>query len=170
VTEEQSSRKRRTRQHIIADQSVNCIQKFIIDAGFTSQEMNRDYGYDLTVNTFDKDGLIEAGNFYIQLKASETLKEHRDGVSYVFDLDTRDYRLWQDELMPVFLILYEAVSRRAYWLYFQRELATGSLPAPRKTAKTVRIRIPKANRVNTRFIRYARNRKADMVQQGISHA
>ena len=51
-------------------------------------------------------------------KATETLK--KSGTAYVFDLDIRDYHLWQIEPMPVFLVLFDAARRRAYWLYVQR--------------------------------------------------
>ncbi len=40
-------KKQRTRQHVIADQSVNYVERFIIDEGHTAQRLERDYGYDL---------------------------------------------------------------------------------------------------------------------------
>ena len=84
-------KKKRTREHVIADSSLNHVQYFIINAGFTSEATTKDYGYDITVNTFDAKGLIEPGAILIQLKASEILVRHADGANYVFDLDTRDY-------------------------------------------------------------------------------
>lgn len=86
------ARKRRTREHVIADLSLVHIQYFIVKSGFTSEATTRDYGYYLTVNTFDRDGLIEPGSILIQLKASETLEIHTDGDSYIFDLDLKDYK------------------------------------------------------------------------------
>ena len=74
VSKKQDWRKKRTREHIIADQSLAHVQQFVANAGFTSEAVGKDYGYDLTVNTFDRDGFIEAGSILIQLKASETLK------------------------------------------------------------------------------------------------
>ncbi len=83
-------RKRRTRAHVIADQSVNYggaeqqlrrtalqsrrdgsgepsyswkllfgasyVERFIIDAGHTAQRVEKDYGYDLLLFTYDEDG------------------------------------------------------------------------------------------------------------------
>ncbi len=106
-------RKRRTRGHVIADLSLVHVQYFIVNAGFTSEAVINDYGYDLAVNTFDQDGLIEGGAILIQLKAAESLAIQTDGVHFAFDMDIRDYNLWVDEPNPVFLILYEASSRRA---------------------------------------------------------
>ena len=52
-------RKRRTRQHVIASQSVNFVERFIVDAGHTAQRVEADYGYDLYVTTFDDEGYAE---------------------------------------------------------------------------------------------------------------
>jgi len=48
-----SPRKQRTRQHVIADQSVNHVERLIIDAGHTAQRLTADYGYDLVLFTYD---------------------------------------------------------------------------------------------------------------------
>jgi hypothetical protein len=66
-------RKRRTRQHIIADQSVNHVERFIIDEGHTATRMPNDYGYDLLMMTFDEKGHAEPGLVFLQLKASDSL-------------------------------------------------------------------------------------------------
>ena len=84
-------RKRRTRAHVIADQSVNHTERFIIDEGHTATRVDKDYGYDLLLFTFDEQGYIEAGIVPFQLKAAEWLQAV--GNDYVFDLDIRDYNL-----------------------------------------------------------------------------
>jgi hypothetical protein len=50
-------RKRRTREHVLADQSANHVERFIIDEGHTAQRLGSDYGYDLVLFTFDEDGM-----------------------------------------------------------------------------------------------------------------
>ncbi len=57
-------RKRRTRQHVIADQSVNHLERFIIDAGHVAQRWGSDYGYDLSLVTFDEQGYAEPDEVY----------------------------------------------------------------------------------------------------------
>jgi Domain of unknown function (DUF4365) len=157
--------KKRTRDHVIADLSLAHVQYFVANAGFTSEVKTKDYGYDLTVNTFDCAGLIEPLAILIQLKAPENLNLHTDGASYWFDLDIRDYNLWVREWNPVFLILYEASSMRAYWLYFQQYLKSGIVRKPKKNAKTVRVKIPTANRVKTSFFRHARHLKEQVMSK-----
>src|SRR5215471_15241534 len=116
-------RKQRTRQHVIADQSVNHVERFIIDEGHTAQRIEKDYGYDLLLFTYDEQGYAEPGLVWLQLKAAETLQAV--GTHYAFDLDIRDYNLWLVEEMPVILILFDASRRRAYWSdvqsYFHKE-------------------------------------------------
>jgi hypothetical protein len=52
-------RKRLTRENVIADQSMNFVERFIYAAGFTAQRLASDYGYDLMMTTFDDIGYIE---------------------------------------------------------------------------------------------------------------
>ncbi|QEH35389.1 hypothetical protein OJF2_39410 [Aquisphaera giovannonii] len=158
-TKMQAARKRRTREHVIEALSVAHLQYFVANAGFTMASSKEDYGYDLVVTTFDRDGYMDPMAVYVQLKASERLTPLADGVSYCFDLDVRDDNQWADEINPVFLILYEASSIRAYWLYFQEYLRQAGGPKPKKGARTIRVRVPKGNRVKTSFFRHARHLK-----------
>ena len=139
-------RKRRTRQHVIAHQSVNHVERLIIDEGHTAQHFERDYGYDLLMSTYDEEGYLEPGSTYLQLKAAETLK--RVGPGCVFDVDIRDYNLWMLEMAPVILILFEASRRRAYWLHVQHFFGEDVRRRPRKGAKAVRVRVPVRQVVN----------------------
>ena len=107
-------RKQRTRQHVIAAQSVNHVERFIIDEGHTTERMVGDYGYDLTMRTYGEEGYAEEGSVYLQLKAAETLTG--SGHEFVFDIDRRDYALWTAELMPVILVLFDASLRRVLGL------------------------------------------------------
>ena len=52
-------RKRRTREHIIADLSMNYVERFVLESGHTMEELTNDYGSDLLMTTFDEDGYIE---------------------------------------------------------------------------------------------------------------
>ncbi len=165
-----TARKKRTRQHVIAAQSVNYVERFIIDEGHVAQRVEEDYGYDLSLFTFDEEGHAEPGLVYLQLKASEKLA--LADTDYVFDLDVRDYRLWLSEPMPVFLILFDASRRRAYWLDVQHYFQEGSPRQPKKGAKTVRVRVPRRQAVNRRAVARMRARKQealDRAERGVDH-
>jgi hypothetical protein len=152
-------RKQRTRQHVIADQSVNHVERFIIDEGHVAHRVEKDYGYDLLLFTFDEEGYAEPGLVRLQLKAAETLKAV--GAIYAFDLDIRDYNLWMVEELPVFLVLFDASRRRAWWLDVQRYFHENANRRPKKGAKKVRVRIPRRQIMNRRAIATMRDLKND---------
>jgi hypothetical protein len=156
-------RKRRTRQHVIADLSVHYVEGFILEAGHTAQRLGSDYGYDLLVSTFDEQGYVEPGTIYFQFKATERLDA--SGADYLYDLDIRDYNLWIKEKMPVILVLFDASSRRAYWLAVQQYFREDIARRPRKGAKTVRIRVAKRQTVNDRAIAKMRELKWQAIHQ-----
>jgi hypothetical protein len=155
-------RKQRTRQHIIADQSVNYVERFILDEGHTAQRVEKDYGYDLILYTYNDQGYVEPGLAYIQIKASETLA--RSGSDYVFDLDVRDYNLWMLERVPVFLVLFDASCRKAYWLFVQRYFLDDPARRPNKGTKTVRVRVPTRQSVGRRAVRQMRQIKRGVAE------
>ena len=128
-------RKRRTRQHVIADLSVHHVERFILDEGHIAQRLSTDYSYDLIMRTFDDEGYAEPGVVYFQLKASESLQAF--GSAFLFDVDIRDYNLWIQEEMLVVLILFDASRRRAYWLAVQRYFKEDAARQPQKGAKTI---------------------------------
>jgi Domain of unknown function (DUF4365) len=154
--------KKRERTHVIASQSTTHVKSFIDAVGFTAEEVRNDYGYDLLMSTFDEDGEVEAGMVYLQLKATDRIKVVGNAVS--FSMDIRDYNLWTKEPLPVFLIVYDAKKKRAYWLYVQSYFGDGSRK-PKPSADSITVRIPLTKIVDEDFIRYARERKIDVLRQ-----
>ncbi|HEY7428061.1 MAG TPA: DUF4365 domain-containing protein [Gemmataceae bacterium] len=156
-------RKQRTRQHVIADQSVNHVERIIIDAGHTAQRLTPDYGYDLVLFTYDEPGYLEPGSIYVQIKAGESLEAV--GADYVFDLDIRDYNLWMLEEMPVILILFAASRRRAYWLWVQNHFSKDAVRQPKKGAKSVRVHVPQRQPVTRSAVAKWRDFKRQALQR-----
>jgi len=113
-------RKHRTREHIIADLSVNHLEYFVLKSGFTLEKFNADYGYDAELYTYEKMGEFENGLVYIQLKATDNIeiKQLRSG-KLSFSIEKQHLEIWLHELMPVILVLFDAQKERAYWLYLQ---------------------------------------------------
>lgn len=164
-------RKQRTREHVIADQSLNYLERFVLDEGHAIQRTERDYGYDLVLYTFDENGYVEPSMAFLQLKASDS--PLTKGAACGYDLDVRDYNLWKDERMPVFLVLFDAKKRQAYWLYVQRYFAEDASRRPRKGAKTIRVYIPWNRRINRRAITMMTRIKRDVLRHyplGAHHA
>lgn len=156
-------RKQRTREHVLADLSINHAERFILEEGHTAERQHKDYGYDLLMRTFDVQGYSEPGWVFFQFKAAEALAE--SGGDCTFDLDIRDYNLWMFEPMPVILVLYDASQRRAFWLYVQNYFRDASSRQPKKGAKTVRVRVPKRQRLNRRAVARLRAYKQKTLKQ-----
>jgi hypothetical protein len=156
-------RKRRTRQHVIADQSVHYVEGFILDEGHTAERYFYDYGYDLVMTTYDERGYVEPNVLYFQVKASESLQVV--GGDYVCDIEVRDYNLWMAERMPVILVLYAASMRRAFWLDLKRFFLENQIWRPRKGAKWVRVYLPAGQEINQEAIAGFRRLKAEVANE-----
>jgi len=85
----------------------------------------------------------------------------RSGAHFVFDLDIRDYNLWLAEADPVFLVLFDATRRRAYWLYVQRYFENDGSRQPRKGVKTVRVEVPGPQAISNRGVARMRQWKEE---------
>lgn len=55
------AKKKRVRQHIIADLSANHVERYILRCGFSVERVQHDYGIDLVLFTYNSDGEIEPG-------------------------------------------------------------------------------------------------------------
>src|SRR5205807_17909 len=112
-------RKRRTRQHVIADLSVNHVERLVLRCGWTVERIRHDYGLDLVMRTYSSDGQIRSDSVWFQLKATERMPKLRDSRTFPVRVEWRDLLLWLNEPMPVILAIYNAVEDQAYWLYVQ---------------------------------------------------
>jgi hypothetical protein len=152
--------KQRTRKHIIASQNLNHVERFIYDKGHSAERVESDYGYDLILSTYGADGYVESGFILLQLKATDSIKKIENNSFVSFTISVKDYRLWMAEGYPVFLIVYDAVARKAYWLYFQKYFKDDKAREPKAKATTVTVRIPIANEMSDATVDYMRGRKA----------
>jgi hypothetical protein len=146
-------RKRRTREHVIADLSVNHVERHALLCGFVVERSARDYGIDLEVYTFTDKGDAEEGVILLQLKASDRLRVKTQQPTFAFRVERRDLALWLAQPMPVILVVYDAPMDVAYWVYvqsyFRRQKGFNLFAA----GKTVTVHVPLANVINTAAVR-----------------
>jgi hypothetical protein len=116
-------RKRRTRQHVIADLSINYVERFVLTCGYSAERIRADYGTDLIISTYNAEGEIENGLIYVQVKATDTPIVPNTDQRIPIVLQTKDLDLWLREAMPYILIFYDAQAERAYWFYLQASLS-----------------------------------------------
>src|SRR5438874_10088086 len=107
-------RKRRTRQHVVADLSVNHVEKRILQCGWTAQRFSPDYGLDLLMTTFNRHGEIENGDVRLQIKSTDAIKVLPSRRSIAVRVEWRDMVYWLNEPLPVILVICDAKSDRAW--------------------------------------------------------
>ena len=142
---------------------MNYVERVILDEGHSVASPASDYGYDLVMRTHDPDGYAERGVVYFQLKSSDNFVASR-GI-YSFDMDIRDYNLWRAERLPVVLILFDALTRKAFWLHVQQYFRDNPTRRPRPGAKTIRVFVDPRRPVNRRAIRKMRIAKEDILSR-----
>lgn len=159
-------RKRRTRQHVIADLSVNHVERLILRCGWAAQRMSPDYGIDLYMETYGENGEVENDGVWFQLKATENIKLTKRRMIPV-RLEWRDLLYWLNEWRPGILVIYDASQDRAWWLHLQRALRAIRLKIGEPPAETVTFHIPLANILDEAAIReFAKLRDAAVVAKG----
>lgn len=164
------SKKRRTRAHVIADLSVNHVERHVLLCGYTVERFWHDYGYDLLLTTYDANGEVENGDVRLQIKATDFLRYRQNGQSFSFRVETADLRLWLREKSPVILVVYDALREDSYWLYVQayfEHLASFDLL---RVGRTVTVSVPTTNKLNANAVRrFALFRDAIGDQLEITH-
>jgi len=141
-------RKRRTREHVIADLSVNHVERFVLRRGWTVQRTTHDYGLDLMMETYDSAGQPQNGRILFQLKATDKPRTRDDGRTIAVRLDWRDIQAWRGELMPVILVVYDAKADQAYWLHVQDYFANRRPVMRTPSGATTTVYVPKNQTVD----------------------
>jgi Domain of unknown function (DUF4365) len=145
---------------------------FVAKSGHSLEGIAQDYGYDGSIFTFDVQGQIESSYMFVQLKATDRLVRSKDRKFVKFVLEKKDLNLWQNEIVPVYLVVFDAKAEKAYWVYLQRYLEQKKLTASKITTRTKTIWLNTKQLVNQQAIERWRQHKATVVAQigRISHA
>ncbi|MBO0949767.1 DUF4365 domain-containing protein [Fibrella forsythiae] len=141
------NRKTRTREHIIADISENHFERFALLKGFSTESTASDYGYDIIMSTYDKNGEIENGFILVQLKATDSINLINNQTAISFPVDKRDLTLWLKEFYPVILVVYDAQNKKGYWLYVQAYFNSIKNFTLLNIGKTYNVNIPVSNKI-----------------------
>lgn len=153
-------RKKRTREHVIADMSFHHLGMFVVRCGFTFEAIRADYGYDGSIATFNKDGEIENDYLFVQLKATDNIRTSEGGRHAKFSITKRDVALWQNEIFPAYLVVYDATGDRAYWVYLQEYFRKNGIRARKMKRNSITVKL--AGRVTESAIRSWRDDKIAM--------
>jgi hypothetical protein len=158
-------KKKRPREHIIADLSVNHVERWVFLCGYSVERIEHDYGFDLIIFTYNVNSEIENGQIYLQLKATDSLKTLADQETIAFILARSDLELWLFEPMPCILIVYDAQLDIAYWLYLQAYFE--NLPGFdfSNIGESVTVHLPKTNILNQEAVKKFAQYRNDILKQ-----
>lgn len=147
-------RKRRTRQHVIADLGVNHLERFVLLCGHTRVPTHTsDYGIDLILWPHRANGEAVHGEVKFQVKATDGLGVLADGGTISFTVETRDLNFWLGERAPVILVVNDAQKDRGYWLDVKAYAREYGWTVDGFATQMVTLRITMANRVSVRGVR-----------------
>lgn len=116
-------RKLRTREHVLADLSANFVEKQALLCGYAVERVRFDYGIDLLVQTFNRNGEVESGRILFQLKATDRVRFLTRSKAIACRIEKADLTHWLEEPSPVVLVLYDAKTDCGYWCFVQQYFA-----------------------------------------------
>ena len=155
-------RKRRTREHVIADLSVNHVERFALRCGYAVERVRQDYGLDLMVFTYTAHGEVENDFIWMQLKATDHLLWNKSHNAVIVRVERAHLLFWLRQSLPVILIVYDGRGEAAYWIHIQSMLEGGQVFRLRRTGATVTLHVPGVNIVNESAMRHFAHLKADL--------
>ncbi len=167
----ETRKKQRTHGHVIADLSINYIEYYALKCGFSVESFKSDYGYDLQIYTYDKNGGPENGSIYVQIKATACPENYKRRWGYSYSFSKKHIDMWLDEPMPVIIVFYDALKELAYWVYVQEYLNKKDMDF--KSQKTCTIHFDKTNFVDESAVKKWRKYKENIlseIKEVICHA
>lgn len=130
----------------------------IASCGYTAEPVRQDYGYDVSLFTFDAIGQYENGNMFVQLKATDRIKRNSKTGDISFSIAKKDIVTWENESFPVYLVVFDASSEKAYALYLQQYLQKNNLSSATMARNSLVVRLPPSP-IDTATIRQWRDDK-----------
>jgi hypothetical protein len=159
---------------VLADLSINHVERHILLRGFALNRMDTDYGIDLLMLTYNDHGEVENGHVLFQVKATDSLHVLQEGTTIACRVEVADLKAWQEEWMPVILVVYDGQKNKAYWLYVQQYVEEKNVSGEDLLADQdrVTVRIPSKHRLDRKAVerfRQFRNQHVEFMKGGIRH-
>ncbi|KAF0844154.1 uncharacterized protein DUF4365 [Methylovorus glucosotrophus] len=155
----------RTHQHITDTRSIRRVLNLLPDHWVIRDLTERDYGIDLTVEVFEKNGINIHGDtysstgamFHIQVKGTASKLKHKRGRYISFPLDKGAIEYASQFNVPFLLFLVDISSQdaKSYFLWIQRYVRDFlDLKSPgwrTGTQNSFSVQIPLHNEISSRY-------------------
>lgn len=114
---------RRPRQHEIDDEAQVVLRK-LLPSSWVCGELGKDYGKDYLVELVEQ-GELTGKAFVVQLKGADRLRAIGEGSVVSFSMNVEHLIYYVDKVeVPVFLIVVDVSTEKAYWLFVQEHIDT----------------------------------------------
>lgn len=144
-------RKRRPRQHVIAEMGINFLERQVLRRGHQLKRVPEpEYGTDALMVHFSPESReIENGWVEFQVKATDKPKFVDRGTSVACTVEMARVRCWYWEVAhPFILVLYDAPKHRAIWIDVQAYIEACGID----DRETLTIKIPVKNKLTVKSI------------------
>jgi hypothetical protein len=145
---------KRPRSHELEDMSVNQLHRVFEGAGWTVEEISKDYGEDLLVRIFERHKATQL-KFFVQAKATDHITRYLDRRGGVLNVPVKAEHAeqWGGFHEPVILTIWDSRLGNTYWICVQDALAKRAQVGDSRSSKTLRIPIPCENVLNSEGLR-----------------
>ena len=147
-------RKRRPREHVIADMGMNFLERQVLRRGHQLVRVPQpEYGTDALMRHFSPHSReLENGWVEFQVKSTDHLAFVDDGQFVTCAIEMAHLRCWYWESEhPFILVLYDACKHRAFWLDVQTYVDERELQED-ASSESVTLRIPSDNKLTLRAV------------------
>lgn len=156
-------RKRRPREHVIAEMGVNFLERQALRRGHQLRRVPEpEYGTDALMLHFSPNTReVENGWIEFQVKATDDLKFVEGGKSVACTVEMAHIHYWYWETAhPFILVLYDVRKHRAFWIDIQCYIDEHGI----EDRQTLTVRIPVKNRLTVRAIDLFRKKSLARMQ------
>ena len=161
-----TTRKTRTRKHVIADVSLHYLAYIVVSCSHTVEPTRTDYGYDLSIFAFDTAGQYENGNIFVQLEATDSLRVDRRTGEIKFRISKCDVLTWESEPFPAYLVVFDAAHGKAYAVYLQRYFADSGISSITMKRASIAVRLSDRNVETATIESWRVDKNAVLTQMG----
>jgi Domain of unknown function (DUF4365) len=150
---------KRPRQHVLEDTARARLHHDFSRAGWTVENLQKDYGEDLLVRIFEA-GLATPWSFYVQSKATDRIQRLRlrDGMNFGVSLPSEHVANWATFWEPVVITVYDAVADVTYWEVIQSQLESRDDVNVAEAGASLTIHVPTENLLDAYGLQRLRNR------------
>lgn len=149
---------KRPREHIIEDLARAQLHQVFTRVGWSSEDLDQDYGEDVLVRIFDN-GITTPWSFLVQSKGTDNLERYlaKDGKNISFPIRSTHIEHWNRFWEPVVLAIYDASTEITYWEVIQTFLDSIEDSDSSKPRKSISVQVPTDNLLDAEGLQRLRN-------------